>query len=473
MQDDNDPIQGEDGTDRTVIMPAPGGGRRREAGSAVEHSSGIWEQRDVGGFEGTTSLPEGIGPNPLLRAANGLFALVRQLRTVTTHHDVSALRLSVLDAIKTFERRARALGADHEAAFTGRYLVCALIDETVLATPWGAESTWNKEGLLVSLHKDSWGGETVFHIGQRCAEDPGKHIDLLELLYVCLCLGFAGKYRVVERGNQKLEQIRQRLSAIIRAERGAGESELSPNWKGVQDRRPKVSRYVPLWVVPVAAVALIFVIYWGFNIWLSRSSDAVVADLNLYIGDMEKVALEGPELPARSLPSSLVEEAPNQIAIGLRQHLAEEISAGLLEVLDVGRGAKIVLRNKSLFRPGSADVGGNYPAIVTKIASYLSKYPGPFKVTGHTDKVPINTPRFPSNWQLSKARAEAIAKLMSGPLRGDGRILTEGRADTEPVAIADTKEAYAQNRRVEIAVPADGESGRRAAAASAEGSRKK
>ena len=153
--------------------------------------------------------------------------------------------------------------------------------------------------------------------------------------------------------------------------------------------------------------------------------------------------------------------------------MAQDKSAGLLEVVDVGRGAKIVLRNKSLFRSGTANVGGGYPAIVVKIASYLSKYPGPFKVTGHTDKVPINTPRFPSNWQLSKARAEAVAKLMSGPLRGDGRILAEGRADTEPVVTADTKEAYAQNRRVEIAVPADGGSGRRAAAPSAGGSRKK
>jgi type VI secretion system protein ImpK len=199
----------------------------------------------------------------------------------------------------------------------------------------------------------------------------------------------------------------------------------------------------------------------------------VLADLNRYKDGMVEVALARSERPNSPLPPSVVEKAPNHVAIGLRQHLAGEISAGLLEVVEVGRGAKIVLRHKTLFGPGTANLGGNYPDIVTKIASYLSQYPGPFRVTGHTDKVPINTLRFPSNWQLSKARAEAVAKLMSGPLRGGGRIVTEGLADTEPVATEDTKEAYALNRRVEIIVPADGGSGRSATAASAEGDRKK
>ena len=61
-------------------------------------------------------------------------------------------------------------------------------------------------------------------------------------------------------------------------------------------------------------------------------------------------------------------------------------------------------------------------------------------VVGHTDGIPIRTPRFPSNWELSQARAAAVAEVLAAQLGGSERLATDGRADTEPLAPNDTAE---------------------------------
>ena len=70
-------------------------------------------------------------------------------------------------------------------------------------------------------------------------------------------------------------------------------------------------------------------------------------------------------------------------------------------------------------------------------------------VVGHSDNVPIRTARFPSNWELSKARAESVAAV-ARPAVGGGRLQVAGRSDSEPAAPNTTEDGRSRNRRVEI-----------------------
>src|SRR5437660_42153 len=85
----------------------------------------------------------------------------------------------------------------------------------------------------------------------------------------------------------------------------------------------------------------------------------------------------------------------------------------------------------------------------TRIACALRRVPGQVDVIGHSDNIPIRTLRFPSNWELSKARAESVARLLAAGI-GPGRIRADGRGDAEPVTANDTPQGRAKNRRVEI-----------------------
>ena len=80
----------------------------------------------------------------------------------------------------------------------------------------------------------------------------------------------------------------------------------------------------------------------------------------------------------------------------------------------------------------------------------MNKVQGRVLVTGHSDNTPIRTLQFPSNWHLSKARADSVVQMLAVGSTNPSRFTSEGRADTEPVAPNDTPQNRALNRRVDI-----------------------
>jgi type VI secretion system protein ImpK len=85
-----------------------------------------------------------------------------------------------------------------------------------------------------------------------------------------------------------------------------------------------------------------------------------------------------------------------------------------------------------------------------RIAQALNQVEGGVLVVGHTDNVPIRSLRFPSNWHLSRARAQAVTKILSHHLELPERIQSEGRGSAEPLVPNDSPQNRARNRRVEI-----------------------
>ncbi|MDJ0943341.1 MAG: type VI secretion system protein TssL, long form [Kiloniellales bacterium] len=439
---------GEEDFERTIILPTPGGSRRGT------------EQTDAPStaFQGRFDPGEAMvasGKNPLLSGAATAFALARQLRRTPHHDDPEGLREAALRMIKGFETSARQGGASDQAVHAGRYALCALVDEAVLSTPWGSGSIWSKQSLLGTLHNETRGGAKFFNILSKMMQNPAHNLDLLELLYVCLALGFQGKFGVQDRGEAQLGEITRNLNETIRQIRGEPERELSPSWQGIVDRRPKAARYIPLWVVPVAVCALAVIGYLTFNHYLNRSSDAVFVELN----GLVRAAPPLSESQAAVI-RQLVPDPPQRDAAaepGLYEQVYEAMAAerreGLMDVIDEGARIKIVIHNQGLFGSGSARVSGSHAPVLRKLAQVLRGAPSPIHVIGHTDSQPIRTVRFPSNWHLSSSRAEAVARLMAETLRAPMELVTEGRADTEPIASNDTPEGRRQNRRIEIRVP--------------------
>ena len=143
--------------------------------------------------------------------------------------------------------------------------LCSALDEAVLSTPWGGQSEWGGQSLLVTLHRETWGGEKFFDMLQNICADPARHIDLMELQYVCLALGFGGKYgKSSIAGIHAWQKFKRIYSAGSANYRGVPAPELSLHWRGMQDRRNPVIRYVPWWVVgafTLVVLAAAFIYY--------------------------------------------------------------------------------------------------------------------------------------------------------------------------------------------------------------------
>jgi type VI secretion system protein ImpK len=304
----------------------------------------------------------------------------------------------------------------------------------VLNTPWGSRSVWASQTLLNLFHNEGWGGEKFFQILDRLLQQAAGHVDLLELLYLCMAMGLEGKYRVQAAGRTQLDMVQANVLQVIRQQRGDVERELSPHWKGVEDARPKLARFVPLWVVGVVGLGLALAVYAGLLFALNRVSDPVAVQVAALGRDVE------PLLERRAVV------APPQMTLAVL--LRDEAARKLLEVRNDAGTETVVLR-EGLFDSGSAEVLSSEIPVIEAVGRALNQLPGQVRITGHTDDVPIRTLRFPSNWKLSTSRAEAVRDMLARTVAPE-RLTAQGRADTEPLVPNDTPAHRALNRRVEI-----------------------
>lgn len=278
------PPPGPTGGDRTVMIPNPG---------AAASNTGAPQapQQPAYAPMGNAQIQEKIqlkrGLNPLVNSAATLLTLVTKLRTTMNHTNAPDLHKRLTEEIKNFEIKARNAGSTNETVIAARYLLCAVIDEVVLNTPWGTASGWSQHSLLSLFHQETFGGEKCFVILQRMQETPGSHLDILELFYLCLSLGFEGKYRLANRGHEQLEQIRDNLFQTIESHRGHRENDLSPHWQGSVSPNKGMMNYIPMWVFISVVLTLLVLSYSGFRYWLYDSTISTTEKLEQQVSAPE------------------------------------------------------------------------------------------------------------------------------------------------------------------------------------------
>ena len=185
--------------DRTVIRPVPGGRRRSPPPNPAATSA-------------PTPLPAvdptaapAISVSPLTVAASPLLQLLARLRAMRRAPDPTVLRERVVQDLRAFERKARDAGIATEVLRPSHYALCASIDDVVLNTPWGASSGWASQTLVGTFHPGARGADLFFDQLRQMRRTPTRFLPAIELMYICLSLGYMGRYRQV-RGEGELEQ---------------------------------------------------------------------------------------------------------------------------------------------------------------------------------------------------------------------------------------------------------------------------
>src|SRR5258708_26170887 len=135
----------------------------------------------------------------------------------------------------------------------------------------------------------------------------------------------------------------------------------------------------------------------------------------------------------------------------MRRFLAPEIKAGLLTVADGGFGTLVRIHNQGVFASGSPSVEPRFVSLIDRVGEALALEKVKVRVVGHSDNQPISTPRFPSNLELSQARAQAVAELL-GQRFNPALIQSEGRGASEPIETNETDKGREANRRTDIQV---------------------
>jgi type VI secretion system protein ImpK len=436
MPDIDDPFKP---SDATVLRPRPGAGKR---GSSSTDSGPLPFRPPAVGVASSyaASISEtareflGAGLNPLVQAASPLLLLAGQLRGTLSSPDLAGLRRYTLDEIRRFEERGRASGIANETVLAARYAICAALDEAVLSTPWGAQSEWAQQPLLVALHREAWGGEKFFEMLDRISQDPNRYIDLMELQYLCIAFGFTGKYQVLDRGHARLAEVHHELYRQIRAHRGTVPADLALKWRGVEDRRSRLIRYVPWWVIGAAAFAMLAITFILLYARLGNAAEPALVQL-------AQVGVEQFTTPRAVAP------LPGPT---LKQLLQEDESAGRLQVVEQDGRTVVTLVAGDLFASGSANPNGAYTAMLTRIAAALNQVPGHVLIEGHTDDQALRSLRYRNNVELSRERAVSVARILERTIDNPARLEWNGLGSSRPLLPERTPENRARNRRVEI-----------------------
>jgi type VI secretion system protein ImpK len=444
MASDQDNPFGDPGdSERTVIRPRPGVGRgpapqlpqAQQPGQPPRASAAAPPPIAAAPSPALNNLP-GPGINPVVDSAAALLALATRLRRARQPQNIAALRERVIAELKVFEQKIRGQSLQTNLIRAAHYAVCATIDDIVLNSPWGSQSLWTQQSLLSTFHTDVAGGDRFFDVLASLQSDPAKNIAVLELLFVCLSLGFEGRYRVHPRGASELARVQDNLYHVIQQYRGMAERELSPHWQGIPAPHRSIASLVPSWVVAVVAAVALLIVYMGLSFALSDASDPVFDEL-----------AKLPPLPGVTTAVAAPTPPPAPVKSAF---LAEEVAEGLCTVQETPQAYTVTLRATGMFASGSATVEPRYVDALQRIGAEIEKQPGKVQVVGHTDNVPIRTLQFPSNFALSEARAKAAAAIIASKLSAHDRVTAEGRADTEPVASNAAPAGREANRRIEV-----------------------
>jgi type VI secretion system protein ImpK len=414
-----------DDADATVVLPTPG--RKRSAfGPAIERHAAAADLAALGGL------------NPLVEAANPILAAVPQIRHALRHPDPASLRTRISEQLDGFERSAMAAQIPEGEVRTALFALCALLDDSAAATPWGRD--WATQGLLADAHGGS-GPERFFSLLDDMMAEPTSKPQLLEFFYVCLALGFEGRYRSGEGGRQALTQTRTRVYELIEQRQGKAPTELSARWRGAELREKRVPAALAVASVASTCAVILAGLYFTYSVSLGAKSDPVAREL----ARLKPVALAAAPRPVERASAAGMQPASALLSKSL---------AGEVEISDAAQGTLIVLKGDYLFAPGSVRPDTRVQPVLQRVAQALDKVGGTIVVTGHTDDQPIRTARFPSNWELSAERARSVVALMATQMRDPARLRAEGLADSEPLVPNDSAANRARNRRVAIVLRA-------------------
>jgi type VI secretion system protein ImpK len=206
--------------------------------------------------------------------ASACFALILQLRRLSDFGDRDMLRQRVRELLRQVERDARDAGYAEEDIRLSVYALTAFLDETIIASEWSHKEDWLANPLQLESYARFDAGEEFFVRLEKLRQRPYAQAGVLKIYYLCMALGFKGKYQFQEK--EKLRQMIEDTYADLTSVKGKPAEILSLHGSRKDEIVSVVARDVPLWVIAVFALALGFGFYLVMTLLVSQAANGVV-----------------------------------------------------------------------------------------------------------------------------------------------------------------------------------------------------
>lgn len=212
------------------------------------------------------------GHNGFANLFSELFILATHLKNSKDFGSPEVLRRQIIFMFDEADRQGRKAGFSAEVLGQARYAVTAFLDEMIMTSPWSHREQWSVNPLQYEFFKENVAGVGFFDRLDSIRREIPVNTELLEVYYLCLVLGFEGRYKIHERENLRL--LVDKLSDQIRAAQGAMPT-LSPDGRRPDELMEVVKRELPSWAVVTSGVAIIFFFYLALSFLITHDANQV------------------------------------------------------------------------------------------------------------------------------------------------------------------------------------------------------
>ena len=208
--------------------------------------------------------------------------LILQLRGTNDYGDPAALKNRISEMLERFERESRITGIDNERINMSKFALVAFLDETIISSAWNQKDSWLSEPLQLKLFNTFNAGEEFFDNLNKLRQRSSNYKDVLEIFYLCLTLGFKGKYQL--QSPENLRRIIDDLNIELHPGASGVFEGLSPNGKPGDYLLQSAQGKFPVWIYPAAAIIILIIFYVIMSVSISgKASDVVEILKNMII----------------------------------------------------------------------------------------------------------------------------------------------------------------------------------------------
>ena len=205
------------------------------------------------------------------------FALSLKLRSAEKFGDPERLRDRILCLLDEAWHTARENGISPEDVDRARFAVVAFMDETVLSSDWPRKDAWTARSLQFEMYERYDAGEEFFNRLEQLRANPSDNIEVLEVYYLCLALGFQGRYQLQK--STETAVIAENLYNELKLASRAGDDPLSPHGTPGDQAFTRMRNRLPAWAVASFTVVLAGIIYLAMSLYASRSAEQARAQI--------------------------------------------------------------------------------------------------------------------------------------------------------------------------------------------------
>ncbi len=209
-----------------------------------------------------------VSKNDLVRFAGPVFDLILRVKSGAVEPS-NKLRPKIAQMLEDFEKRAERYRINHKLVRVSKFALAAFVDETVLTNNFPLKDEWEKNPLQLEYFGEQLAGNKFFEKLESMLEQIDQTADAVEIYYVCMLLGFKGKYAVYEQEKLVLT-LQNTANALVKAGKIVP-TELSPNWLANDQPEPPKKRGVPVWAKVAAFAGLAFAVVLYLAMFLMSS----------------------------------------------------------------------------------------------------------------------------------------------------------------------------------------------------------